>query len=68
MSAETGSDYAIITRDTSKELMEAVNAYIAQKGYVPLGGVCVVCTDDGWVWCQAIVKRGLLPPLVEKQP
>lgn len=43
----------IVTRETIKELTEAVNAFIHQKGWKPLGGV----TSAPEVWCQVMVRH-----------
>lgn len=44
--------YQIVTRETIKELSEAVNAFIHQKGWRPLGGV----SQSEEVWAQAMVR------------
>lgn len=63
--------YQVVTRESTKELMEAVNAFIHQKGWKPLGGVCVSVsnweqensrkgyteTRSETVWAQAMVRH-----------
>ena len=56
-------EYQILRRETADELVLAVNAYITQQGWEPLGGVghsFVYHPDDGSptaLWFQALVKH-----------
>lgn len=63
--------YMVVTRPTSDELMEAVNAFIHQKRWRPLGGVQLSVTHRTWenerkghqesetevIWAQAMVRH-----------
>lgn len=50
--------YEIIRRDSLDDLILAVNAYITQQEWEPLGGVAVAMYNDNEpLWCQAMVKR-----------
>lgn len=54
--------YIVIRRDSIEELGMAVNAYVTQKGYEPLGGVAGVATNDDpieIIWCQALWLRAI---------
>lgn len=46
--------YMVVTRESIRELMEAVNAFIHQKGWKPIGGVSA--TSDS-IWAQAMVRH-----------
>lgn len=46
--------YMVVTRETIKELTEAVNAFIHQKGWTPLGGISA---SSGSAWAQAMGKH-----------
>ena len=49
--------YMVVTRHTAKELMEAVNTFIHQKGWVPLGGVNCSVRDGTALWAQAMERH-----------
>lgn len=52
--------YIVIRRDSLEELAMAVNAYVSQKGYEPMGGVCSAVTSNDpaeIIWCQALWLR-----------
>lgn len=52
--------YIVIRRDSIEQLEMAVNAYVTQKGYEPMGGVCSAVTSSDpseIIWCQALWLR-----------
>lgn len=49
--------YMVVTRETSKQLAEAVNIFIHQKGWSPLGGIVFQYRDDNPLWAQAMVRH-----------
>lgn len=49
--------YMVVTRESSKELAEAVNSFIHQKGWTPLGGVSFDDRDGDVLWAQAMVRH-----------
>ena len=52
-------EYMIIHRPKTEELAAAVNAYISQKGWEPIGGVTVCPGTDRWPdeFYRAMIKR-----------
>lgn len=52
--------YIVITRMSHKDLTEAVNAYISQKGWEPIGGVAITPEPERssvGTWAQAMILR-----------
>lgn len=49
--------YMVVTRESSKDLMEAVNAFIHQKDWKPLGGVSHQEREEYQLWAQAMVRH-----------
>jgi hypothetical protein len=59
--------YQVVTRENLEDLMLAVNAFIHQKGWTPLGGVSVLhrtwenerkgYSESDTLWAQAMVRH-----------
>jgi len=49
--------YMVVTRETSNDLMEAVNTFIHQKGWKPLGGVSHQEREDYQLFAQAMTRH-----------
>lgn len=59
--------YQVVTRENLEDLHHAVNAFIHQKGWKPLGGVCAVYktwendrkgyTESEMLWAQAMTRN-----------
>lgn len=48
--------YQVVTREYLEDLHHAVNSFIHQKGWRPLGGVSVTFREGNALWAQAMVR------------
>lgn len=49
--------YMVVTRESLEDLHHAVNAFIHQKGWIPLGGVSHQEREEYQLWAQAMVRH-----------
>lgn len=49
--------YQVVTRESLEDLIAAVNTFIHQKGWKPLGGVSRSENERDVLWAQAMVRH-----------